>query len=367
MRQPHHSMPPDDLLLRVFAAPTLAAGLGVEGWELLLAQARKADLTARLSYWIEDAGVMAEVPDRVGTQLAAARAVAASRRRKLEWEVNRLHRVLTGTGYPMMLLKGAAYAVAGLPLARGRSPVDIDIMVPRDQLERAEQHLMRHGWEPLEIDVYDRRYYLRWSHELPPLRHCERGTELDVHHTILPPLSRLRPDPAAFWRSAVTLRDGSRALCPTHMALHVAVHLFQEGEIAGGLGGLVDFAELCRDFGRDGDFWPELVPAAVELGLVRPLYYALRYASALLGMTVPDPVMGEASRVGKPPLPIRAAMNPMVPRTLLPDLPEYRTPWARVARLCLYVRSHWLRMPPLPLAQHLLHKAWVRRFAAAAS
>ena len=149
------------------------------------------------------------------------------------------------------------------------------------------------------------------------------------------------------------------------MALHVAVHLFQEGEIAGGLGGLVDFAELCRHFGRDPEFWQELVPAAVELGLVRPLYYALRYAGKLLGTTVPDPVLAEASRVGRPPPPVRAAMDPMVPRALLPDLPEYRTPWRRLARLCLYIRSHWLRMPPLPLAQHLLRKAWVRSFAGA--
>jgi hypothetical protein len=70
---------------------------------------------------------------------------------------------------------------------------------------------------------------------------------------------------------------------------------------AGGLGRLIDFAEMCRDFGRDADFWPELVPAAVELGLVRPLYYALRYASALLGKTIPDAVMAEASRVGSRP------------------------------------------------------------------
>jgi hypothetical protein len=265
----------------------------------------------------------------------------------------------------MLLLKGAAYSAGRLPLARGRSPLDIDIMVPRDQLERTERHLVTHGWEPAELDVYDRRYYQRWSHELPPLVHRERGSELDVHHTIVAPLSRLRPDPAAFWRAAVTLQDGSRALCPTHMALHVAVHLFQEGEIAGGLGGLIDFAELCRHFGRDPDFWRQLVPDAVELGLVRPLYYALHYASALLGTAVPEPVMTEANRVGRPPAPVLAAMDPMVRRALLPDLFGSRTPWWRFARLCLYIRSHWLRMPPLPLARHLLHKTWVRNFAAA--
>ncbi len=358
-------MPPDDLLLRVLADPGLAAGLGVDGWELLLAQALRANLTARLSYRIEDAGADAALPDRVRTHFAAARVAAASRRRALEWGVNRLHRVLSGAGYDMLLLKGAAYAIAGFPLARGRTSLDIDIMVPGDQLERIEQHLVAHGWEQSKLDAYDKRYYRRWSHELPPLRHRERGSELDVHHTILPPLSRLRPDPSAFWRSAITLADGSRAFCPTHMALHVAVHLFQEGEIAGGLGGLVDFDDLCRDFGREPGYWQELVPASVELGLARPLYYALRYASLLLGTRVPDPVMAAAARAGRPPLPVRGAMDPMVRRALLPDLPEYRTPWWRAARSCLYIRSHWLRMPPLPLAGHLLRKAWVRTFAAA--
>jgi Uncharacterised nucleotidyltransferase len=360
-------MPPNNLLLGAFADPELVVSLRVEDWELLLAQARMASLTARLSYRIEDAGVLAALPRRVRTQFAAARAVAENGRRVLEWEVNRLHRALTGSGYQMLLLKGAAYAVAGLPLARGRSSADVDIMVPRDQLDSVEKQLLSHGWELVELAPYDARYYRRWSHELPPMRHRDRGSVLDVHHTILPPSSRLRPDPALFWRSAVTLTDNSMALCPTHMTLHAAVHLFQDGEIAGGLGNLVDFAELSRHFARLPDYWPELVPAAVELGLTRPLFYALRYVSMLLGTTIPVTVMAEAERAGRPPPPVRAAMDPLVRCVLVPDLLEHRSHWRRIARLGLYVRSHWLRMPPLPLALHLLRKAWARRFAATAA
>jgi len=155
------------------------------------------------------------------------------------------------------------------------------------------------------------------------------------------------------------------AFCPTHMALHVAVHLFQHGEIAGGLGDLIDFDELCRYFGRQPGFWEQLVPAAVELGLTRPLSYALRYSSLLLGTAVPATVMAEAERTGKPPAPVRAAMDPLVCRALVPDLPEHGSPWQGFARLCLYIRSHWLRMPPLPLAMHLLRKAWMRSFSGA--
>ena len=154
------------------------------------------------------------------------------------------------------------------------------------------------------------------------------------------------------------------AFCPTHMALHAAVHLFQDGEIAEGIGDLIDFDELCRHFGRQPGFWEELVPAAVELGLARPLLYALRYASLLLGTKVPPMVMAEAERAGKPPAPVTAAMDRLVRRALVPDLPEDRSPRWRAARMCLYIRSHWLRMPPLPLAAHLLRKAWMRSSSA---
>jgi hypothetical protein len=354
-------MQPDNLLLHAFADPGLVSGLSAERLELLFSQVRQSGLGARLSYRIEDAGGTAALPDRVHTQFAAARIAAESRRRELEWEVNRLHRTLTRAGYPMLLLKGAAYAMAGLPLARGRTSGDIDIMVPGDRLDSVEKHLLSQGWEWVELEPYDDRYYRKWSHELPPLRHRERGSTLDVHHTILPPRSRLRPDPSTFWRLAVPLADGSMGLCPTHMALHVAVHLFQDGEIAGGLGDLIDFDELCRHFGQNPEYWQELVPAAIGLGLVRPLYYALRYASLLLGTMVPEAVMVDAARAGQPPAPVRAAMDPMVGSALVP---EFSSPWRRVACFCLYIRSHWLRMPPLPLALHLMRKAWLRSFTA---
>jgi hypothetical protein len=48
-------------------------------------------------------------------------------------------------------------------------------------------------------------------------------------------------------------------------------------------------------------------------------------------------------------------MDSLVPRVLEPRYPD-RLP-ARVAAWLLFVRSHWLRMPPGLLAVHLLRKA----------
>ena len=91
-----------------------------------------------------------------------------------------------------------AFHAAGLDACLGRSVGDLDILVPRDAIERVEAALVMAGWERLkEEGGYDDLYYRRWMHELPPLIHRERDRMIDVHHTILPPTARPKPDAAA--------------------------------------------------------------------------------------------------------------------------------------------------------------------------
>src|SRR3546814_3406600 len=89
------------------------------------------------------------------------------------------------TGVPIILLKGTAYAAAGLKAGIGRSIGDLDIMVPCARLDAVEAGLIAAGWEWVKPDPYDDQYYRRWMHELPPLIHKERDRMIDVHHTIL--------------------------------------------------------------------------------------------------------------------------------------------------------------------------------------
>src|SRR5690606_29818819 len=122
----------------------------------------------------------------------------------------------------------------------GRFSSDIDILVDRAELQLAEATLMAAGWEPMKIAAYDQRYYRDWMHELPPLRHGERGTVIDVHHTILPLTSRLKPDAARLVAAARPVDGVIHVLDAPDMLLHSAVHLFQDGEIRGYLRDLLD-------------------------------------------------------------------------------------------------------------------------------
>ena len=115
---------------------------------------------------------------------------------------------------------------------------------------------------------------------------------------------------------------------------------------------LVDLDRLLRVFGQRDGFWKSLVEEAVALGLTRPAYYAVRYTHRWFDTPVP----GAAARqmqAWAPPAPVRAVMDALVTRTL----PDWERSPSSAAALALYVRSHWLRMPPLLLARHLLRKA----------
>jgi len=280
------------------------------------------------------------------------------RQRQILWELDRVAWGLSDMGLEPVALKGAAYLLDDLPPARGRFFADLDLMVPRDRLAECEAALVARGWQSQKQSRYDQRYYREWMHELPPLRHVEREIEVDLHHTILPLTSRLKPPADLFFREAAQI-PGSRysVLSPPDMVLHSATHLFHDGEIKGGLRDLFDISDLLIHFGGESTFWSDLMSRAHLLDLSRPLFFALRFSKALLQTPIPEDVIRESQRFAPNPI-TRAFMGAAVTRVLATHRAD--RPSAPIAAWLLYVRSHWLRMPPRLLFPHLARKAWVR-------
>ena len=336
--------------------PEELLGCSLPRWEALVRQARRSNLLARVAVTLDELGVLSQVPAAPRAHLVAARTLAQAQAGAVRREVAHIERALAPTGAPIVLLKGAAYLLAGLPTARGRLFSDIDILVPRHALTEVEAALMLNGWVTSKDTPYDQRYYRRWMHELPPLRHSSRQTALDVHHAILPTTARLKPDSAKLFAASrpVTGEPRLRILAPVDMVLHSATHLFCNEDVGNGLRDLVDLDSLLRDFAREAGFWPRLTARAAELDLTRPLYYALRYAVRLLDTPVPASALG-AAEIGRPPSLLRGLMDALFLQTLRPE--RASDSLASLVRGSLYVRAHWLRMPPLLLAQHLTIKA----------
>jgi hypothetical protein len=326
-------------LTRLLADPAAAAE--VRDWTSLLSLARAESLLGSLAWRLKGQGL----PEKVEHMLELTRRDSDAVRTQALWEAEMARRALAPLGVPIILLKGTAYAAAELAAGLGRSIGDLDILVPRDALDAVEKALLAAGWEWVKADPYDDEYYRRWMHELPPLIHRERDRMIDVHHTILPLTARPTPDSAALIADSIALHDGLRTLSPPDMIVHAAAHLFADGDLAGGLRNLWDIDRLLREFAEgDPDFWMKLQDRAAHHGLLSPVRRAARLASRLYATPIPD---GWKTR---------DSLDPLFEARLLA-----RDGWGRATRpalrLAFYIRSHWLRMPPLMLARHLWTKA----------
>jgi hypothetical protein len=344
-------------LVAAIRSPARLRELDLKAWEALLSCARRNGVLAFLASRAEACDALHDLPPFARDALSSARLSAARIGQLALWELDRVSRVLLPSSVTLVALKGAAYLLRGLPHASTRRMSDVDVMVRRDDLDRAEQALRAAGWSFANTDAYDELYYRRWSHELPPLQFPGRLLALDVHHTICPPASRLRPDPALMWaRAERSGKEGVRLLCPEDSVLHAAVHLFFDSDFDSRFRELVDLHELVTAFGRGDRFWPGLVDRATELGLGRPLYYALRALTDVLATPIPGSAMADTEAFA-PPAPVAAWMRRMLRTVLSPVDPEPWPPRHCTKLWLLYVRSHWLRMPAHALLPHLARKA----------
>lgn len=349
-----------DLLTPLWTAER-APTLSLRDWERLLSQARCARLTGRLALWFDAHGGLGTVPPAPRLHLESALREVRRLQDQTRWEADCLRRALAPLPTPIVFLKGAAYVLAGLPPALGRLFVDVDVLVAREHLRDVEMALFAAGWVAKQLDPYDDRYYRDLMHELPPMQHVERGTALDVHHTLTPPTSRFAISVAPLLAAAQPLPDQPRlaTLAPADMVLHSAVHLMQDGEHGAALRDVLDIADLVRAFQADPAFWPALLARTRELGFGEVLADVLHQAHRVAGLALPADAE-VALRAMAPRAMRNRLMARLMAEAMRPAHPDCDGPLTGLCRWLLYVRAHWLRMPWYQILPHLARKAWRR-------
>ena len=326
-------------LVNALREPESVLSLDGEGWTELVSMARAEQLIGSLAHRLADIAV----PGQVMPVLKDAIEVTDLARLQALWEADCARRALAPLRCKAVLMKGTAYVSAGLDAGIGRSIGDLDIMAARDDLPAVEAALLDAGWEWVKPDPYDDQYYREHMHELPPMIHRERDRMIDVHHTTLPLTAKPTPDTNAILDAAIELDSGLYVMAPADMLLHSVAHLFADGDLAGGLRNLWDIDRIVRQFSQaDEGFWSILHERAKLHQLEPHLARALRLAARLYG----TPEIGSDKL--KP-------LDYLYIRRLLA-----RDGWGRetrkLTRSLFYIRSHWLRMPPLMLVGHLWTK-----------
>ena len=343
--------------------PHMTVHWSLQDWQRVVRLSRRLRLLARLAEGVHTAGIEATLPVPVQQHLLAERRLSRFRLRTLAWTAEQVGHALEGCAYPCVLLKGAAYVAQGLPVAPGRLPSDLDVMVPRAALADAQRRLRTQGWAEIELDDHDRTYYADWSHEVPPMRHAQFGIELDLHHAILPPVARTTVDSELlFSRVQGSAWARWQVLCPVDQVLHSAAHLFLDSELRDRLRDLVDLDGMLRHFARHPEFWTDLVERSRELRLTEPLALAVNLLQHWLNTPVPEGVRRSIENLGPGAL-RRAILLPLFERVLTPTEPDASPSTAqRLAATTLLARYHLHRMPLRLLLPHLWHKAHRRSF-----
>jgi hypothetical protein len=340
--------------------PRQALNLTLCQWDLLIRQARSANVLARLYYFFDSEGVLKHIPTQPFAHIISTQTYAERFYISLNREVICIQEALKALNVPLVLLKGSAYFCAGNNAANGRIFSDVDILVPEDKLLEVEMALIKAGWMTNTIDPYDQKYYRQWMHEIPPLRHLKRQTSIDVHHNILPKTTRLCPDAKKLLANIVKIPEKNIwVLSPEDRVLHSAAHLFHEGEFAQGFRDLSDLDLLFKEFSEQENFWVKLLQRSEDLNQQVPLYYALRYTHKILHTPIPKNVL-IASKQQSPNRIYTKLMDTLFLRALMPNHQSCNDRWTGLACWLLFVRSHWLKMPVYLMVPHLLRKAFRR-------
>ncbi len=345
----------DHILLQVLRDPEKMATLSLSEWDALKPLARSTLVISKIAALAHKLDLLDLLPEQIVPHLTSAHVFAARHDRAVRWEVNRVQRALRDVNTPIILLKGAAYAISNMACATGRVYGDTDILVLKDRLGEVENSLTRHGWDTDEDNEYDERYYRTWLHELPPMRHRERGTVLDVHHNILPRIDKLQINIQLLFESAIPI-NGTKVcvLSPPDMVLHSAAHLFRIGNFDHGLRDLADLDELIRQFNNLDGFWDSVLDRAQQLKLTLPWYSATRYVEYLFHTPIPDRVKRTVAKWAPlwPEVPI---IDRLVKRAVLPRKIDDRDVRRQMA---ISLLGHW----PLPrLKVTMTGLFWIKR------
>ena len=125
-------------ITRALRDPPALASCNLRQWEALVLEARRTNLLSRLAHEMTERGLLDRVPPAPRAHLVAAQTLAQGQADAMRREVTYIRKALARTGIDIVLLKGAAYLMAGLPAARGRLFTDVDILVPFERLRGHE-------------------------------------------------------------------------------------------------------------------------------------------------------------------------------------------------------------------------------------
>jgi hypothetical protein len=264
-------------------------------WNEVVAIAAHHGLTPLLYTRLKQNDAQACVPADVWERLRQVYIASAVRGMRLYRELRTVLRCLRSAGIPVIVLKGAFLAEAVYGDAALRPMADVDLMVPRAELPRAQRVLLDMGGVHQQFEEIEA--YVRTKRHLPQV--VVRGITIEVHWTIASPTGPVRVEAAGLWNRACPFSiAGVEVLAPSpeDLMLHLCLHACYQNRLSE-LRGLVDIAETAKRFGGLLDR-ERFAARASAWGASRYVGLTLHLARSMLGAEVPDAVLEQLAPGG---------------------------------------------------------------------
>ncbi|MFC3121984.1 nucleotidyltransferase domain-containing protein [Agaribacter flavus] len=316
---------------------------------------RQQKILARVAHSLVEQDLIDTIEPRAQRHFRNALLMSNKQQLQVWEEAELLVSQLDGVSPFLIFLKGAAYSLSAKlttnKVAAGRIYSDIDVLVDRESLKLCEQTLAIKGWLAQEVTDYDDKYYRKWAHEIPPMSHGKRGTIIDIHHNIVPLISKVAPNVNKLLNHAVNLGDGIWVLSPAAQFVHSAIHLFRNEEFDSAFRDLTDLHIMLKAGGAE--FEQAIIEVAEEIGFSKEAALAFHFVAELDSSAVN--ANGAASAFIKAN-PISSVDKYIFSRVLFPQHPFLEASQTPFRGFLALLRGHLQKMPLHILTYHLFVK-----------
>lgn len=288
----HEGLSPGARALLGFLQPAGGPGAAVrardlppQAWEQILEIALWHGVAPLLHRALQSGGALDELPEPVRTRLKEERHATALLNLRKYGEFRRIAQALRERNIPLIALKGLHLADIVYRDISLRPMSDLDILVPRPEVERAIAALqsIEYGFDEdvsgAASGMLDKKCNIG-------LAHRRLGLWLEIHWTLAEPGDCYRPPMDGVWRSAAPGRLGDsdvEVMSPEFLLLHVCAHLACNHVFGFDLRALCDIAEIARV----RPDWEVVADLGRRHGWTRGVAAALRLARDHLGADIP--------------------------------------------------------------------------------
>ncbi|MBI5965733.1 MAG: nucleotidyltransferase family protein [Chloroflexi bacterium] len=266
-------------------------------WDLLIAKAH-AEGVAPLVYWtLSKSGKFSSLPESARNSLRAMYSATWMHNQRIFKELETLSHLFHQADIPVVVLKGACFALTIYPDIGLRPMGDLDILVPKAKLVDAVQIAKTLGYEDALPEATPGLRDLL-NHEICLQKMGEHSITLEIHHSLVADKSFVYSVPVDwFWTQTELLEPSSRKkienlcmLTPTAQVLYAASHaMLQHGGKNTPLRWFHDLDLLIRVYGERID-WDLLLRQAKIFEWGSALDAALSQSNEYFNTPIPEDV-----------------------------------------------------------------------------